>query len=296
MFAEVATACTEDTLTIAPPPADFSKVWASLTPRKTERRLDAMTASHSSVLVSSRGLAICRAALLISAFNDVVYAWACWKMLARFSLMEISAWMNNPVPGKPSPKEARSTPITRQPCRAKWLTAARPIPPAAPVMSTYRVMLEMSIYSFPASLVPAGIIPSPTNRLEMVFQCTRSQAVGLELALCGASRTLSIVRSGLSVGRGSLSYTSSAAPPSAPFCRASISAASSTIWPRAALTSTASRFINFKRRESISRRSEEHTSELQSRLHLVCHLLLEKKKKKKTRNKKNNINLDYADT
>src|SRR5205809_1651476 len=34
-------------------------------------------------------------------------------------------------------------------------------------------------------------------------------------------------------------------------------------------------------------RSEEHTSELQSRLHLVCRLLLEKKKKKQ--NKKNNI-------
>src|SRR2546422_1897128 len=31
-------------------------------------------------------------------------------------------------------------------------------------------------------------------------------------------------------------------------------------------------------------RSEEHTSELQSRLHLVCRLLLEKKKKKKTEN------------
>src|SRR2546422_1727024 len=30
-----------------------------------------------------------------------------------------------------------------------------------------------------------------------------------------------------------------------------------------------------------TRRSEEHTSELQSRLHLVCRLLLEKKKKKK---------------
>src|SRR2546422_3575771 len=33
-------------------------------------------------------------------------------------------------------------------------------------------------------------------------------------------------------------------------------------------------------------RSEEHTSELQSRLHLVCRLLLEKKKKKNN----NNIN------
>src|SRR3989449_8345532 len=32
-------------------------------------------------------------------------------------------------------------------------------------------------------------------------------------------------------------------------------------------------------------RSEEHTSELQSRLHLVCRLLLEKKKKKKTHSK-----------
>src|SRR2546422_2350895 len=30
-------------------------------------------------------------------------------------------------------------------------------------------------------------------------------------------------------------------------------------------------------------RSEEHTSELQSRLHLVCRLLLEKKKKKRRR-------------
>src|SRR2546422_6260799 len=30
----------------------------------------------------------------------------------------------------------------------------------------------------------------------------------------------------------------------------------------------------------IKKRSEEHTSELQSRLHLVCRLLLEKKKKK----------------
>src|SRR3989449_5039275 len=32
-------------------------------------------------------------------------------------------------------------------------------------------------------------------------------------------------------------------------------------------------------RDSVAARSEEHTSELQSRLHLVCRLLLEKKKK-----------------
>src|SRR5688572_31954631 len=34
------------------------------------------------------------------------------------------------------------------------------------------------------------------------------------------------------------------------------------------------------------RRSEEHTSELQSQSNLVCRLLLEKKKKKKQQNKK----------
>src|SRR2546422_2479126 len=37
-------------------------------------------------------------------------------------------------------------------------------------------------------------------------------------------------------------------------------------------------------------RSEEHTSELQSRLHLVCRLLLEKKKKKRMREFKNEHN------
>src|SRR2546422_11638827 len=36
-------------------------------------------------------------------------------------------------------------------------------------------------------------------------------------------------------------------------------------------------------------RSEEHTSELQSRLHLVCRLLLEKKKKKKKESLSENI-------
>src|SRR5260370_9359305 len=38
--------------------------------------------------------------------------------------------------------------------------------------------------------------------------------------------------------------------------------------------------------EDLSRRSEEHTSELQSHLNLVCRLLLEKKKKKNTINTK----------
>src|SRR2546422_5610304 len=39
-------------------------------------------------------------------------------------------------------------------------------------------------------------------------------------------------------------------------------------------------------RERAVGRSEEHTSELQSRLHLVCRLLLEKKKKKRIQREK----------
>src|SRR2546429_3857496 len=38
-------------------------------------------------------------------------------------------------------------------------------------------------------------------------------------------------------------------------------------------------------RSTVKRRSEEHTSELQSRLHLVCRLLLEKKKQHITRHR-----------
>src|SRR5687768_17695898 len=41
-----------------------------------------------------------------------------------------------------------------------------------------------------------------------------------------------------------------------------------------------------------STRSEEHTSELQSRLHLVCRLLLEKKKKKKKKKRKKKTDKD----
>src|SRR5205809_4266451 len=40
-------------------------------------------------------------------------------------------------------------------------------------------------------------------------------------------------------------------------------------------------YVELLRRTFADTRSEEHTSELQSRLHLVCRLLLEKKKKKK---------------
>src|SRR4051794_41608373 len=49
------------------------------------------------------------------------------------------------------------------------------------------------------------------------------------------------------------------------------------VWCRPAL-SDQSRRTN--RRDWSERRSEEHTSELQSPVHLVCRLLLEKKKKK----------------
>src|SRR3989449_1663143 len=44
------------------------------------------------------------------------------------------------------------------------------------------------------------------------------------------------------------------------------------------------RVIRHRMGEPDDKRSEEHTSELQSRLHLVCRLLLEKKKKKKKKN------------
>src|SRR5687768_18034069 len=42
-------------------------------------------------------------------------------------------------------------------------------------------------------------------------------------------------------------------------------------------------------------RSEEHTSELQSRLHLVCRLLLEKKKKKRNKYRQRNIDRTAGD-
>src|SRR2546422_5434100 len=54
------------------------------------------------------------------------------------------------------------------------------------------------------------------------------------------------------------------------------------IFPRAPTRSAASRVrtqrIELVLGEKFPQRSEEHTSELQSRLHLVCRLLLEKKK------------------
>src|SRR5690554_7688009 len=48
-----------------------------------------------------------------------------------------------------------------------------------------------------------------------------------------------------------------------------------------ASTADITRFFSFNINGIDSERSEEHTSELQSRPHLVCRLLLEKKKKNK---------------
>src|SRR2546429_3907559 len=50
----------------------------------------------------------------------------------------------------------------------------------------------------------------------------------------------------------------------------------------------------FRRWTGVKRRSEEHTSELQSRLHLVCRLLLEKKKKKTKDYKTKHNNIKYG--
>src|SRR5437764_10584096 len=47
-----------------------------------------------------------------------------------------------------------------------------------------------------------------------------------------------------------------------------------------------------KTKNSSSRRSEEHTSELQSPMYLVCRLLLEKKKKKKKNKQQERQNTD----
>src|SRR5687768_17966284 len=51
-----------------------------------------------------------------------------------------------------------------------------------------------------------------------------------------------------------------------------------------------SRNPNYEHPERHSGRSEEHTSELQSRLHLVCRLLLEKKKKNKHKHRQHKLN------
>src|SRR4030043_1582710 len=62
----------------------------------------------------------------------------------------------------------------------------------------------------------------------------------------------------------------------------------STLFPYTTLFRSTSNprtsFLGWQWLRAISRRSEEHTSELQSRLHLVCRLLLEKKTKQDYKN------------
>src|SRR2546422_8322288 len=56
--------------------------------------------------------------------------------------------------------------------------------------------------------------------------------------------------------------------------------------PAAASAQMTANPVSGSRSRNRRKRSEEHTSELQSRLHLVCRLLLEKKKKKKTQHER----------
>src|SRR2546429_1246741 len=68
---------------------------------------------------------------------------------------------------------------------------------------------------------------------------------------------------------------------SAPSRERSTLSVSSCRTKRARFAPSAERTANSRTRAAArANRSEEHTSELQSRLHLVCRLLLEKKKKK----------------
>src|SRR5438477_3914403 len=68
--------------------------------------------------------------------------------------------------------------------------------------------------------------------------------------------------------------------------RSTLLLASSLTPPRRSLSRSIQRRALSRRFPSLRRlRSEEHTSELQSHVNLVCRLLLEKKKKKKKTNK-----------
>src|SRR2546429_5468266 len=72
-----------------------------------------------------------------------------------------------------------------------------------------------------------------------------------------------------------------------PVCKAAFPSRSWTnspiLWPTSASRARASHPPQIATLLSDLHRSEEHTSELQSRLHLVCRLLLEKKKTQLTR-------------
>src|SRR3712207_8016447 len=64
-----------------------------------------------------------------------------------------------------------------------------------------------------------------------------------------------------------------------PLCGATLATVSCPTRIRCALKSISTRSTTITRSPATALRSEEHTSELQSRQYLVCRLLLEKKKK-----------------
>src|SRR5438105_9481035 len=77
----------------------------------------------------------------------------------------------------------------------------------------------------------------------------------------------------------------------------SIEPASITVWPRVPERRLRCEDdVRSNRRRRSGTRSEEHTSELQSRVDLVCRLLLEKKKKNKARENKNYTKEQYQKT
>src|SRR5687768_18359020 len=82
------------------------------------------------------------------------------------------------------------------------------------------------------------------------------------------STELRLSRQGLGLDPGALSLGGLLLPPPP-----------GSQWSRSKLRSQELNYHGFLRAPMRIGRSEEHTSELQSRLHLVCRLLLEKKKK-----------------
>src|SRR2546422_7739117 len=74
----------------------------------------------------------------------------------------------------------------------------------------------------------------------------------------------------------------SGTPPPRPASAAPARDPAGTRWPAAPEDRPATPPCHHPRAAPPGDRSEEHTSELQSRLHLVCRLLLEKKKKNQT--------------
>src|SRR5439155_26322173 len=82
-------------------------------------------------------------------------------------------------------------------------------------------------------------------------------------------------------------YTAPRPPPRSPPRSTGRCGTGRPVWPR--------RTPSGNRTPSSASRSEEHTSELQSRGHLVCRLLLEKKKKKYLQRQKKRKSEEHSD-